>query len=131
MPLTYTRDDARHRLRLVLTDPVTEDELLGAIDRQAAEGTWPYGLLCDMRPLGPSQRTALWRVAIERVAEIAAREGARGPVAVVANAASMVGVSEAYAGESRRAGRSVQVFWSPDEATEWLDAQDAKREADS
>ena len=123
MPLTYTVDDDQRRIRIVLRDPVSEVEFLGAIDRQAAEGTWGYGLLCDMRLLGPSPRTGLWKVAMQHVAEITLREGARGPVAVIANTAALVGVSEAYAGESRRAGRSVQVFWSPDEATEWLDQQ--------
>jgi hypothetical protein len=123
MPLIYTIDEGRRRIRIVLSDPVSEAELLDAIDRQAAEGTWGYGLLCDMRLLGPSPRTGLWRVAIQHVAEITAREGARGPVAVVANTGALVGVSEAYAGESRRAGRAVQVFWSPDDATEWLDRQ--------
>ena len=127
MPLTYTVDAVRRRIRIVLTDPVSEVEFLGVIDRQVAEGTWGYGLLCDLRLLGPAQRTGLWRVAMEHVAELTVREGARGPVAIVANTGTLVGVSEAYAAESRRDGRSVQVFWSPEEATEWLDERERAR----
>jgi len=124
MPLTYTVDDVRRRIRIVLTDPVSEIEFLGAIDRQVAEGAWGYGLLCDMRLLGPSPRSGLWRVAMQHVAATTVREGARGPVAIVANTATLVGVSEAYAGESRRDGRSVQVFWSAEEANDWLDERE-------
>ena len=123
MPLTYTRDDARRRITVKVTEPVTDAELTNIVERQAAEGTWSYALLCDVRLLHtlPGKETS--RLALERAAAITQREGPRGPVAIVTSSAPLVGVSEAHALRSQRAGRLVQVFWSMDEAQEWLDAR--------
>ena len=122
MPIRYERDDARQRIRVTLTDPLTEAEITSAIDRQAAEGTWRYGLLYDARAINSRAAAAMSRVALNRVRAVVEREGRRGPVAIVANA-TLVGISEAYAIESHKAGRTVQVFWSLDEANQWLDQQ--------
>ena len=48
MPITYQRDDARQLIRVTVTDPYTANDIIGAIDRQAAEGTWAYAILYDL-----------------------------------------------------------------------------------
>jgi hypothetical protein len=120
MPFRFERDDARLRIRVTLTDPLTDDEIIGVIDRQRAEGAWAYGMLVDTRGLNVPPSRALARAAVAHVTEVSTAEGRRGPVAVVA-LRGMVGLSEAYAFESHQHGREVQVFWSPDDANQWLD----------
>ena len=60
------------------------------------------------------------------VTDLSRQAGRRGPVAVVA-LRGMVGLSEAYAFESHQHGRDVQVFWSPDDASRWLDERQAPK----
>lgn len=120
MPFRFERDDARRRIRVTLADPLTDLEILGIIDRQRTEGAWAYGMLVDTRGLNVPPSRALARAAVAHVTEVSKAEGQRGPVAVVA-LRGMVGLSEAYAFESHQQGRDVEVFWSPDDASHWLD----------
>ena len=48
MSITYERDDSRRLITVTVTEPYTVDEILGAIDRQAAEHTWGYALLYQL-----------------------------------------------------------------------------------
>ena len=123
MPLTYKRDDARRRISFMLTEPLTEDELIRAIDRQLTEGTWSYGLVYDTRQLVLSRRVAISAHAAAYVADIATRVGLRGSVAILVSGGDMAAISEAHAGRSRGSGRGVKVYWSPAEALAWLEAQ--------
>ena len=123
MSLTYKRDDARRRISLTLTEPLTEDELIRAIDRQLTEGTWSYGLVYDTRQLVTSARVAISPPAAAYVADIATRVGPRGPVAILVSGGDMAAMSEAHASRSQRSGRGVKVYWSPAEALQWLEAQ--------
>ena len=101
MPLTYKRDDARRRISFMLTEPLTEDELIRAIDRQLTEGTWSYGLVYDTRQLVLSRRVAISAHAAAYVADIATRVGLRGSVAILVSGGDMAAMSEAHAGRSR------------------------------
>ena len=123
MPLTYKRDDGRRRIAMTLTEPLTEEELIRAIDRQLTEGTWSYGLVYDTRQLVSSRRVAISPQVAAHVADIAARVGPRGSVAMLVSGGDMAAMSEAHAGRSRRSGRGVRVYWSPAEALAWLEAQ--------
>jgi hypothetical protein len=51
MPIIYERDDERRLITVTVTEPVSVDDILGAIDRQAAEDTWEYALFRDQRGL--------------------------------------------------------------------------------
>ena len=126
MPLTYKRDDARRRISLTLREPLTEEDLIRAIDRQLAEGTWSYGLVYDTRQLVTSARVAISRHAAAYVVDIATRVGLRGPVAILVSGGDMSAMSEAHASRSRGSGRGVRVYWSPAEALEWLEAERSK-----
>ncbi len=82
MPVTYTRDDARQRITVVLDGSFTHDELVATIDRQAGEGTWSYRTLIDARtaPAATSIDIARVRRAVERHSR---QLGRRGAVALV------------------------------------------------
>ena len=49
MPVAYERDDPRRLITVTVAEPVSLDELLGVIDRQAAEDTWAYAMFYDLR----------------------------------------------------------------------------------
>lgn len=49
MPITYQRDDGRRLITVTVTEPNVLEDIIGTIDRQAAEDTWAYGLLYDLR----------------------------------------------------------------------------------
>ena len=49
MPIEYDRNDDRRLITLTLTEPHSIDDFVGAIDRQAAENTWGYATLYDLR----------------------------------------------------------------------------------
>lgn len=51
MPIVYQRDDRRRLITVTVTEPWSVDDILGVIDRQAAEDTWEYALLYDLRTL--------------------------------------------------------------------------------
>ena len=81
MPVAYERDDPRRLITVTVAEPVALDDILGVIDRQAAEGTWGYAMLYDLR--GVKDVSALGHLP-----QIAARVKAlggdrpRGPVGV-------------------------------------------------
>lgn len=47
--MAYARDDDRRLITLTLTEPYSINDFVGAIDRQAAESTWGYSTLYDLR----------------------------------------------------------------------------------
>ena len=47
--MTYERNDQRGFITVTVSDPYSVNDILGAIDRQAAEDTWRYALLYDLR----------------------------------------------------------------------------------
>jgi hypothetical protein len=49
MSILYLSDDPRRLITVTVTEPYSVDDLLGAIDRQASEGTWEYAILYDER----------------------------------------------------------------------------------
>ena len=53
MPTTYGRDDQRRLITVTVTEPYSIDEIINAIDRQAAENAWDYAMLYDLRSGAP------------------------------------------------------------------------------
>jgi hypothetical protein len=49
MPSRYVRDDARRLITVTITEPYAVEDICLFIDRQAAEGTWEYATLYDLR----------------------------------------------------------------------------------
>jgi hypothetical protein len=81
LPITYERDDARRLITVTVTEPYTVEELFGAIDRQAAEDTWEYAMLCDVRAMHVSTDAGARQLADHVKAVGGGRT--RGPVGLV------------------------------------------------
>ena len=79
MPISYERDDTRRLITLTLTEPVSGEEVLGAIERQSAEGTWDYALLYDARPVVLAATSEVLQEYRDHVVRIGAGRR-RGPV---------------------------------------------------
>src|SRR5687767_479883 len=115
---TYTCDAAARIIRVVARQTLRVDEILGIIDRQVSEGRWSFGIMYDLRRV----ETALSKEEAARVSEhansLAAENGPRGPVALVAST-PLLGARAVYAIRTRRTQR-VEAFWDTEEAERWL-----------
>jgi hypothetical protein len=124
MPVTYTRDDVRRVITVVMTGQVTSDEIIAVVDRQVAEQAWSYGLLYD------SLQTTLNPANVEPVAlhirAAAQRLGRRGPVAVVTRSPGTFRIARAYAAVEDDVG-PVGFFTDRDSAERWLEHPDLKQ----
>jgi hypothetical protein len=119
MPTQYERDDRRRLITVVVTDPYTVEDLFAVIDRQFAEGTWPYAMLYDARAVdsivGPSDTP--------RLADHAARVGhghARGPVGLWVSATSRQFQSGSAYAAAARASTAVEVLLTDTQKNDWL-----------
>jgi hypothetical protein len=120
MPVQYLLDDAKRRIRLNLTDPITVADLLASVERQLADGAWSYGTLVDARIPFPAARSSDMRSFVAGVRELIAAHGPRGPVAVVANESGPISSAQMYAFFGGKT-ESIEVFWHLDDAQQWLD----------
>jgi hypothetical protein len=120
MPVQYERDDVRHRLRVTVTSPFTAADLIASVERQLAEGAWPYGLLVDSRAQVAALRPDDMRAFVSRVRELIAAHGPRGPIAIVARESGPITVTQRYIYLSERL-EPIEVFWDLDDAQRWLD----------
>ena len=119
----YVRDDARRRIHIIAHRALQGDDLLAIIDRQAADRTWTYGIVYDLRGAeGATSR--IDSVSAGEVVQAYTRAyGRRGPVAIVTRSADMVASAQSYAYEAAKAGSRIDVFSDIEEADEWLDRQ--------
>ena len=120
MPFQYLRDDAKRRITLILSDPLTVAERIGAMEHQVADGTWRYGVLIDARRMGPftPNLTDMQTVA-SRLAELIAEHGPRGPVAIVSGQSSVISAGAMH--NSLGVKAPIEVFWDRDDALTFLD----------
>ena len=51
MPSDYRRDDDKRLITVTMTEPFSMADFIGVVERQAAEDTWSYALLYDLRSL--------------------------------------------------------------------------------
>jgi hypothetical protein len=125
MPFHYARDDAKRRITLTVTDPLTVAERVAAVEQQLADGAWRYGLLIDARRMASfTPKLAEMQAAAARVAELVATHGPRGPVAIVSRKPGVIGASTMH--NSLGVKAAVQAFWDMDEARAFLDRPDAR-----
>jgi hypothetical protein len=121
MPIAYERDDERRLTTVTMIEPYSIDDVLDVIDRQAAEDTWSYSMLYDLRAVTqPSTEAELQQVA-NRVAVVGGgRE--RGPVglAIIARPAIFrVGLVYTELARKQELG-SVEVLVTAKQLEEWL-----------
>jgi hypothetical protein len=81
MPTTYERDDDRRLITVRLIEPSSVKDILAAIDRQAAEDTWEYAMLYDLRSLTQMLTEAEVQAVADRVKSIGGGR-LRGPVGI-------------------------------------------------
>jgi hypothetical protein len=117
MPLHSLINHELRRVTFIWIAPVTADSIQAALENQAAEGAWGYGVLHDTRAVSPQPERATYIA--QRVKELSERFGARGPVALVVTAES-ISSAQKYALGQNREGQEMQVFWDRDEAAHWL-----------
>jgi hypothetical protein len=123
MPFQYVRDDAKRRVTLILSDPLTVAERIAALEQQIADEVWRYGVLIDARSMASytPHMTEMQRTA-SRLAEMIAAHGPRGPVAIVSREAGVIGASAMH--NALSVDSPIQVFWDMDEARQFLDRLD-------
>ena len=85
MPIAYQRDDQRWLITVTVTEPCSVDDISSVIDRQAAEDTWEYALLYDLRAMTDAATEADLLQLAERV-KTAGGERERGPVGIAIRA---------------------------------------------
>ena len=85
MPKEYQRDDQRWLITVTVTEPCTVDDISSVIDRQAAEDTWEYALLYDLRAITDASTEADLQQLAEGV-KVAGGKRERGPVGIAIRA---------------------------------------------
>jgi hypothetical protein len=121
MPVQYVRDDAKRRITLTVSDPLTVEERITAVEHQLADGAWGYGLIIDARSMASfTPKLTEMQAAASRLAELVAVHGPRGPVALVSRQSSVIGASAMHNSLGVKTP-GVQVFWDMDDAQKFLD----------
>ena len=85
MPIAYQRDDQRWLITVTVTEPCTVNDISSVIDRQAAEDTWEYALLYDLRAITDASAEVDLQLLAERV-RVTGGERERGPVGIAIRA---------------------------------------------
>jgi hypothetical protein len=119
----YARDDAQRTIRITASVPLSLADCRAIVDRQAAEGTWQYGLLYDMTRLTAAMPPEDAERLAAHIGSYVPALGRRGPVAVVARSPAVVGGAQWYAFNTKPAAFAVEVFWDLGEAEQWLAAR--------
>jgi hypothetical protein len=132
MPFDFSVDHVRRRVNIIASDPLSVDDVLAVLDRQAAQG-WTYAVLHDATGTKwvPSAGEVVRILGYIRTTS--RRLGKpRGPVAFVASNEELFGMARMYS----RLGADdhllkVQVFTDRVKAENWLDeGQSHDRETD-
>jgi hypothetical protein len=122
VPVEYVLDHARQRLTIIGRDPVGLPDVLAWLERQAADGAWPYGTLDDLRLVTWNPTTEEVRRVLRRIGTLSVTHGPRGPVAIVATNPALFGMARmSVALGDQAAGHVVDVFYALPEAERWLD----------
>ena len=120
MPITYERDDERRRIIVTTIGIVGLDDLLAVMDRQANEGTWPYGMLYDARRVSSVASQTDVRAALKHVETLSRTHGRRGPVAFVTTMPAAYGMVRMYSTLADQLHQAVEVFRDIGDAEQWL-----------
>ena len=120
MPIHYERDAGRRRIVATSVGPVTLNDALAVMDRQAAEGGWSYGVLYDMRESDYVPTAADVHMMVKHVGMLTTRHGPRGPVALVVHDAALHAMARRYANLGKLTALDACVFTTLDEAESWL-----------
>jgi hypothetical protein len=119
MPFHYQRDDARRRIALTLTDPLTLTELIATAEHQFTDGGWQDALLVDARATFIALQSMTMLLFASYLRGLVAAHGPRGPIAIVTQKSAAVSAQmyHFFGGKTE----SFAVFWDLDAAQQWLD----------
>ena len=122
MPIQYQRDDEKRRI-FIHSDgvPVLED-VLGTMDRQAADGAWSYSVQYDSRGTvrGPTPEE-LHQILLH-IGKLTAKHGPRGPVAMIVGDPQVFKAAKRYASLGELTALRVELFATTEAAETWLDS---------
>jgi hypothetical protein len=119
--LTYLRDDNRQRITVTITGPARLADLSSVVERQAADGTWRYGMLYDECLGTASLSVGATRALVAVVDRMTRAHGPRGPVAIVCEVVEQFGMARMYSILGDQQGRDSNVFHDVAAAEAWLD----------
>jgi hypothetical protein len=118
MPIAYERDDQRRLIIVTATMPYSDEDILSVIDRQAAEETWGYAMLYDMRAVTNPSTEADLQVPARVKAAGGGRE--RGPVGLAVGAQpDQFRMGLRYT-KLTRTLMTVEVLLTPAQVNDWL-----------
>ena len=93
MALTYERNDATRTLVVTVSGPFVVEDIVGVVDRQAAEDAWQYVLSYDERGMTSAPTPDDLRVLLKPVKKMVGTHGPRGPVAVITARQDLYGMA--------------------------------------
>ena len=83
MPSDYKRDDDKRLITVTMTEPFSMADFIGVVERQAAEDTWSYALLYDLRSLEAiKEASPVLQTFVDRLQVLGAGR-TRGPIGCV------------------------------------------------
>ena len=127
--LTYARDDVRRRITVTIRGPAHLDDLVGVVERQAAEGSWRYSILYDECMGTASLSVSATRALLAVVDRLTHAPGRRGPVAFVCKPGEQFGMARMYSILGDQQDLESNVFHDVGAAEAWLDER-SKAEGD-
>ena len=122
MPFDFSVDHVRRRVTIIASDPLSVDDVLAVLDRQAAQG-WTYAVLHDACETQWAPNAGEVVRILGYIRTTSRRLGKpRGPVAFVASNEALFSMARMYS----RLGADdhllkVQVFTDRAKAEDWLD----------
>jgi hypothetical protein len=122
--MEYQRDDVRRRVTRTVSGHLSVAATLAYLERQAADGTWGYASLHDMRGVTSWMSFAQSAVMMNRGREIVRTLGRRGSVAIVVGNPALIPIGQTSAIVEHDIGR-VGFFRDTETAEAWLDEPDA------
>jgi hypothetical protein len=117
----YRRDDERRRLTVAVNGPVTLEDVVDIVQRQAAEGTWSYSMLYDERRATSTLTREETRQLLALIGQLRAAHGPRGRVAVVFDADASLGIGRVDSARGDIMGLDTAVFRDVARAEAWLE----------
>ena len=119
MPVTYERDDSRRLIMVTVAEPVSVYDILGAVNRQAAEDTWGYAVLYDLQGVKDVAVLAHLPQIADRVKALAG-DRPRGPVGVAISPRPELFLAGLMYGELTREFMSIEILLTAGQLEDWL-----------
>ena len=129
MPFDFSIEHDRRRINIRARDPLSVDDVLAALDRQAAQG-WSYSVLHDATQTQWAPNAGEVVRILRYLRATSQRLGQRrGPVALIAASDALVGVARVYS----RLGADdyalkLEIFTDRAKAEAWLDEWQSREE---